>query len=109
MIKIRTKGSPDHIEGFMVWGHADYAPAGDDIICAGVSAVVTAALNGLIHRFPYDVYFRLLPQGFIYCRLSGGLTEIGRIEAQAILATMVLGLEAIRQSYPNHIDLAYRR
>ncbi|MCL1805045.1 MAG: ribosomal-processing cysteine protease Prp [Clostridiales bacterium] len=109
MIRIRLKGSKDHIEGFLVWGHARYAPQGADIVCAGVSAVATAAVMGLARRFPGSVNYRILPQGLIYCRLDGSFPETGAAEAQAMLYAMALGLEAIRKSHRKHIDLAYRR
>ena len=48
MITIRLWRLADgSINGFAVNGHADYAPKGQDIICAAVSAVTQAALLGL--------------------------------------------------------------
>jgi len=37
------------LQGFIVEGHAGYAPAGEDIVCAGVSALVQTAVAGLKH------------------------------------------------------------
>ena len=34
-------------KGFIVKGHADYAPYGEDIICSAVSAIVQTAQMGL--------------------------------------------------------------
>jgi len=109
MIRIRIKGSPEKIEGFMIWGHARFAPADKDVVCAGVSAVSTTALIGLTSLVPGSVHYRIMPQGLIYCRLTGNLPETGALEAQAILAAMALGLEAIRDCYSEYIDFAYRR
>ena len=109
MIRIRVKGRPDRIEGFLIWGHARYAPYGRDVVCAGVSAVATTALMWLVRRFPGDVRWAMLPQGLMYCRVSGGIQGDGAREAQAILEAMVLGLDEIRQKHTNSIDLAFRR
>ena len=91
----------------MIWGHARTAPYGQDVVCAGVSAVATTALIGLTERFPEHVRYRILPQGLIQCRVSDGLTEDEAKVAHIILDTMVLGLEAIRQTYKDVIDLIY--
>jgi uncharacterized protein YsxB (DUF464 family) len=109
MIRVRIKGSPSDIEGFMIWGHAHYATQGADIVCSGVSAVATTAVIGLANRFPGAVRFRLLPQGLIYCRLADDFPDTGRSEAQAILSAVALGLEAILLSHEKYIDFAYRR
>jgi len=109
MIRIRIKGVKGQIESFLIWGHARYARRGADIICAGVSAVATTAVMGLAESFPGKVYYSILPQGLIYCRLSDDFPEDRKNEAQAILAAMALGLKAIRRSHWDYIDLAYRR
>lgn len=43
-IKVIVKDGETHIS---IVGHAGYAPAGHDIVCAGVSAVSHAAILGL--------------------------------------------------------------
>ena len=109
MIRVRIKGSPDKIEGFMVWGHAGLAPGDGDIVCAGVSAVSTAALIGLAELVPGSARYKILPQGLMYCRLVDGIPKAGAQKAQAVLAAMALGLEAMQARYGDRIDFAYRR
>ncbi|MEL7622150.1 MAG: ribosomal-processing cysteine protease Prp [Clostridiales bacterium] len=109
MIRVRIKGSSHKIEGFSVWGHAGFAAYGQDVVCAGVSAVATTALLGLTELLAEDVCYRILPQGLIYCRLAKTLSPDKARDAQVILATMVLGLEAIRRDHQGYIDFAYRR
>ena len=111
MIRISVKGSPDKIEGFLIRGHAGFATPGRDIVCAGVSAVATAALLGLVKRYPEEVRWRILEQGLIYCRLSGRLAEDGpeARDAQVILDVMVLGLKSIQRQYPGFIYFVFRR
>ena len=41
--------------GFIVEGHAEFAPHGQDIVCAGVSAIVQAAILGIEHYTYVDV------------------------------------------------------
>jgi len=109
MIRIRIHGSPDRIEGFMIWGHAGFAPRDMDIVCAGVSAISTTAILGLTNLVPGSVRYGILPQGLIYCRVNGKRAGAGAREAQAVLAAAALGLQAIQDSYSAYIDFAYRR
>ena len=109
MIRIRVKGGPGKIEGFLIWGHARYAPHGRDVVCAGVSAVATTALIGLRKRIPRNVRYRIIPGGLMYCRLFGELPDEAAGDAQTILDVMVLGLKAIRKSHQEYIEITYRR
>ena len=108
MIKIRIKGSPEHVEGFLIWGHARAGAYGEDIVCAGVSAIATSALMGLAKRMPEGVCYRILPTGLMYCRLSAGLEENEDWVAQIILSTMVQGLEAIKDKHGGFLRIDYR-
>jgi len=105
MIRIRIKGAAEKIEGFMVWGHAGYAPLGEDIICAGVSAICTSAMIGLAELFPENTRYCVLPSGFMYCRLRGSMTQADERDSQLILRVMLLGLKAARESRGEYIDL----
>ena len=54
MIKVTIyKTERQEYVGFDMEGHAGYAEAGEDIVCAGVSALVINALNS-IERFTDD-------------------------------------------------------
>ena len=108
MIKVRVKGKPGRIEGFMLWGHARHAPHGADIVCAGVSAVVTTALLGLAKVAAGGFRYRILPQGLVYCRIEEArMTRAKARDAQVILDVMLLGLAAIKQSHEDCMDLIY--
>jgi len=109
MIRIRLYGGPDRIRGFIIWGHARFAPRGGDIVCAGVSAVATTALIGLHRRIPGYVRYGMLPQGLMVCRLRGTIPKAQAGEAQIILSVMALGLQSIRSSHADFIDISYRR
>ena len=109
MIKIRLKGVPGRVRGFTVWGHAHFADPGQDIVCAGVSALVTTALIGLKKHVPGKMSWRILPQGLIHCRLADDLTEEESRVAGLILDTMVLGCIAVRADFTKYISITFRR
>lgn len=46
MLRISVARNEGEI-GILIRGHADYAPRGLDIVCAGVSAIIQAAVCGL--------------------------------------------------------------
>jgi len=41
----------DEIIGFKVYGHADYADIGEDIVCSGVSSAVMLSVNTITDNF----------------------------------------------------------
>ncbi len=123
------------IKGFLVRGHACYAPEGQDIICAGVSALVQAAIQGL-RRFltePPQVEAgsgetaRLLKAGkkresrerqdragkagragknhFLKVMLPDPLREKDREAAKIILETLAMGLEGIVLGYGKYVEI----
>ncbi|MGC7870043.1 ribosomal-processing cysteine protease Prp [Desulfosporosinus sp. SYSU MS00001] len=96
------------IRGFEISGHSGYAEAGQDIVCAGVSALSIAAANGLEH------FLSQAPQvqedeGFLSCQLKG-ISEQELDQAQWILQTLKLGIEQIEAVYgPAYILIDQRR
>lgn len=43
MIKVKVS-----LEKIVISGHANYAPLGQDILCASVSSIVTTTINGIL-------------------------------------------------------------
>ncbi|MDI6812892.1 MAG: ribosomal-processing cysteine protease Prp [Desulfitobacteriaceae bacterium] len=87
----------ERIRGFELSGHAGFGEDGQDIVCAGVSALSIAAANGL-------EYFLNVPpmakddEGFLTCRIElASLEELDN--AQWILRTLLLGVESIQDAY----------
>ena len=46
MIKIIIKTDEDKIIGYNVFGHANFAPKGKDIVCSAVSSITQNSLLG---------------------------------------------------------------
>lgn len=108
MVSIEVVRTPTgEVIEFVAHGHAGFDDWGKDIVCAAVSALTFAAVNGLI------VHAQLQPDlradeksGFFCCRLHPDMLrgEAG-IKAQAILETMVTGLEEIAKLYSDHVEV----
>ncbi|SPF43797.1 50S ribosomal subunit protein L27 specific N-terminal end cysteine protease [Candidatus Desulfosporosinus infrequens] len=89
--------SQGRIREFELSGHAGFAEEGQDIVCAGVSALSIAAINGL------EYFLSVVPkvqeaEGHLTCQL-GGVAEQELEKAQWILQTMKLGIEQIQMAY----------
>lgn len=77
-------------------GHADYAPKGYDIVCAGVSALamaLSARLDACCDHYKVNTSDgRVLMKGE------------GKDALQAFL-TVIAGVEVLEQEYPDHIAI----
>lgn len=97
----------ERIRAFELSGHAGFANSGQDIVCAGVSALSIAACNGL------ELFLSAAPDvqvqdGLLRCRLPD-LPEQELDKAQWILQTMVLGIEQIQAKNSREYILINRR
>ena len=93
----RRKGA---VVGFAVRGHAGFASAGRDIVCAAISALILSAAKGL--REHCGARPAISDTSARYALLLGGG---GGTRAQAVLETMISGLEAIARSYPGYLHM----
>lgn len=103
MIKINVYRSGQAIAGFSVSGHANLAPHGQDIVCAGVSALTQAAVLGITNYLNKKANIEVLV-GKLGVELEepDGLTN-------AILETMLLGLMEIAKLYPKSVRIIEHR
>ncbi|MHB8075774.1 ribosomal-processing cysteine protease Prp [Desulfosporosinus fructosivorans] len=85
------------IRKFELSGHAGYADSGQDIVCAGISALSIAASNGLEHFLSVAPILQEA-DGHLTCELVG-IPEQELEKAQWILQTMTLGIEQIHATY----------
>lgn len=84
------------IRAFSVKGHAGYAPAGEDIICAAVSALTINAINS-IEKFTADRFESQIEEAS--GDVSFTLTDTVSRESELLLESFVTGLDGIEQSY----------
>ncbi len=77
--------------GFDCIGHAGYAAAGEDIVCAGVSALVFNTVNA-IDRFTEETKEET---GEISVRFRSSVSH----DAQLLIDALLLGLQGIQQQY----------
>lgn len=103
MIKAEFFTKQGNIFKFVIDGHANYSQ-GEDIVCASVSSVAWAVLNGLENvagiKFGYET-----GDGYIYFVLPDDLNQKEKINAALLLDTLVLYLKELQSQYPDYIKL----
>lgn len=98
MIKILIKYEGNEFDSLEVKGHANSAPHGQDLVCAGVSAILIGGLNNLDNVKSFDI------------KIEEGYTSVKRINEisthdEIVLQTIVCGLKTIEESYSQFISI----
>ena len=104
MINAKVFWQKKRLIGFDIKGHADYAPKGEDIVCSAVSILTIATVNSLLEQIG-QVLVKTNDDGYVSCRLADDLSEDKEIKAQAILRTLLIGLNGVSIEYPDYCKL----
>ena len=95
----------DRITGFSVSGHSGYAEAGQDIICAAISAVVTMAEATINDVCGAKAKVRIKEGDDNRVTLMLPVSCDEEESVQAVLAGMMLTLIGMRDDYPDFIEV----
>ena len=101
---LRERGTP---VGFELTGHADQGAYGEDIVCAGISAITETALLGITDVLKLDAA-TVREDGHVRCELSRETAGEDLEKAAVVFNTMIAGLESLRQAYPKSLKFSYR-
>jgi hypothetical protein len=102
MIKVKAVIPDGKFESLRVKGHADFAPHGQDLVCAGVSAIVIGGINSLKYPESFDIFQE---SGLVVIKLKPK-ENITNYDA-VVINTMLIQLETIEQSYGKYITVNY--
>ena len=107
MVEVKIFREKGPISGFEISGHAIkpglLSKNKFDLVCAGVSSVSITALNGLVEYLGIRLENPQCEDGYIHCMLPADIEDIQDLKAQAILETMVLGLQEIAKDFPKYV------
>ncbi|HMM22787.1 MAG TPA: ribosomal-processing cysteine protease Prp [Selenomonadales bacterium] len=92
------------ITGFAANGHANTAPRGQDIVCAGVASLTQTAALGLQQHLAREVRLEVTAGKLIL-----DLVKPPDALSGAILETMVLGLAEIAKLSPQSVRIVEHR
>ena len=101
---IREQGTP---VGFELTGHADQGAYGEDIACAGISAIAQTALLGITDVLKLDAAWSQ-QEGHLRCELNRETAPEDREKAAVVFDTMVAGLSSLKEAYPKSLKFSYR-
>ncbi|MDY2872955.1 MAG: ribosomal-processing cysteine protease Prp [Eubacteriales bacterium] len=109
MITVTFERKEDRVISFTAEGHAGYAEAGSDIVCAAVSAILITAANGVVSVLGIDAPVRQNDEiGFLQLDLPDDLTEEQRRDASLVLAVAQQGLQSVSEQYPGCVRVKCR-
>ena len=101
------KSKQNQYDGFEVTGHADYADAGEDIVCAAVSVLTINTVNSIEEltddkiSYNVDEDTGLLSMSFDDKQISS--------ESKLLVDSFILGIDSIRDSYGDtYIKISYK-
>ena len=114
MMTVRlARNSTGMIRRFTITGHAGYAPSGEDILCAGVSAIAQTVIGSLQDLAGIQPDYTL-EDGRIRCELPDPrlLSTDQAIAARILMESLAVGCRQIEASYGQAfiqvIDTQYR-
>lgn len=98
MIRVTVIKAEQKIKSILVKGHSNSAPKGEDLICAGVSSIVTGGANAIEHPECYSF------------KTNDGYFEIVELKTANehdynVLETMLIQLKTIEEAYPKYIEI----
>ena len=100
MIKIQVNKTDNSYSSLLVSGHSNYDEHGKDIVCAGVSAIVTGGLNALAIEDKKNISYRV-KEGYV----NIDILDIGNEKLQTIMDVIVIQLKTIEESYKKYIRI----
>ncbi len=102
------KRSDGALIGYRASGHSGYAAAGEDIVCAGVSALTQSTLNGLQNVLKAPVRSCIDARtASLEAELRSEATMEQVDRAQLLLETLLQGLQAMERSYPHNVRIFF--
>lgn len=88
-----------YADGINITGHAGFAEYGEDIVCAGVSALVQTLIEAVEELTDDELHYEI-STGYVDIKHEA-LTE----RAQVLVDAFLLGVEMIADSYPDNVEL----
>jgi uncharacterized protein YsxB (DUF464 family) len=100
------RDSRDRLSRIVANGHAGWADAGEDVVCAGASAVLQTAWLGLAEHARIALTAER-DAGRLDLRWPAADRE--RVDVQAIVETARLAIEALARQFPANVSVHFAR
>jgi uncharacterized protein YsxB (DUF464 family) len=96
------------IRSFTMEGHADFARRGEDIVCAGASAVSIGTINAIEALTGVVPEIEQGESGFLRCTFPESIAADVQEKVQLLLEAMVVSLQTIERDYGRHIKITFK-
>ena len=104
MIRATFYREGERLTGFECEGHAGHAEYGRDIVCAGVSALLTTCANAVEMLTDVSPAVRVNDEiGYLKVTLPREMTRRQAEDSDLLLKAARLGLEDINRQYPDNV------
>lgn len=107
MTEITVWSKRGRLVGFDAIGHTGYAEAGEDIVCAAVSAITQTAVIGITEVLKAPCALDI-SDGELHLMLGKTVKGKQFEQAELILGTMLAGLRSIETDYSDYLKLEKR-
>lgn len=110
MIRILVeRDAAGRVERVLVTGHANFAEAGKDLVCAAVSGISIGMANAIESMFGVQVHADDDGDGKVDCRLPHEMCDPEtREKIHLLLEAMVVSLRNMADEFPRYIKLQER-
>lgn len=99
MIRVKVCMDKDSIQMIEMCGHAQFAPHGEDLVCAGASSIAIGALNALDTLCTNKCLLEI-DDGYIKI-----IVEEDSNTVQTVLQTLYIQLATMVESYKEYIEI----
>lgn len=107
MIRVTFHKKDHELVSFEMTGHAGFSEHGSDIVCAGVSALAITTVNSIEKLAGYRPIVDVdeVEGGYLYVEVVRDVTKVQAQTTQILLNSLLLGLEGIKEEYPNYLTV----
>ena len=105
MIRVTFHKKDHDLVSFEMTGHAGFGEYGEDIVCAGVSALAITTVNSIEKLAGYQPIVDVdeVEGGYLYFEVVRVVTKVQAQTTQILLNSLLLGLEDIQSEYQDFL------
>ena len=97
----------DTILSFEITGHAGYADAGEDIVCAAVSVLAIETVNSIEKMANHRMTVKQADEdgGYLFAHVQSNVVGKQHEITQILLKHLYLSLQDVHETYPDYVQL----
>ncbi|MDH4127389.1 MAG: ribosomal-processing cysteine protease Prp [Spirochaetota bacterium] len=106
MIRLTIEDNGTTFSSFIVEGHSTVGKKGNDILCAGVSALTQAIVISIKTILKLNVMLEKR-DGYIYCEIPSSMEKQEKEGIDLLVMTLISGFQDLKNQYPKEIDIVW--